>query len=86
MIIGCPRGAILCEINTGKFFAYDLKYPVEISTATGVINHADSEYASFFSRKLIFQNPSTVIWIRNRHLKKISIEVMRDNIRLTLET
>ena len=70
MIIGCPRGAILCEISTGKFFAYDLKYPVEISTATGVIDHADSEYASLFFPETYISKPLHGDMIRNRHFKK----------------
>jgi len=56
------RSVALITIDFWKFFfAYDQRYPLEISTATGVIDHADSEYVICFSRELIFQNPSTVI-------------------------
>jgi hypothetical protein len=44
------------------FFACVQKYPLEISTATGVIDHAESESAIIFARTLILQNRSTVIW------------------------
>ena len=45
-----------------NFFAYCQRYPLEISTATGVIDHAESEYAIFFHRKHFLQNTSGVIW------------------------
>ena len=49
-------------LNFAKFFfAYDRRYPDEISTATEVFDHADSEYAICFFRELFFQNRSTVI-------------------------
>jgi hypothetical protein len=45
----------------GKFFfAYDQRYSVEISTPTGVIDHANSEYEILFFSENSFQNPSTV--------------------------
>ncbi len=45
------------------FFAYDQRYPLEISTATEVIDYADSEYAISFCREVILQNTSTVICV-----------------------
>ena len=69
------RVRILCEENFFSFyqcifpliiieffFAYGQKYPLEISTGTGVIHHADSEYAICFHRKHFVQNHSGVIW------------------------
>ena len=67
-------------LNVAKFFfAYDRRYPDEISTATEVFDHADSEYAICFFRELFLQNRSTVIcfsyihprWDEEFALKKI---------------
>ena len=44
------------------FFACDQRYPVEISTGTGVIDDADSEYEIFFHREIFVKNSSGVIW------------------------
>ena len=43
-----------------KSFVYEQRYPLEISMATEVIDHADSEYAILFFSELICQNPSTM--------------------------
>jgi hypothetical protein len=43
------------------FFAYDQRYPLEISTGTGVIGHADSEYAIYFNRERFLKSSSGVI-------------------------
>jgi len=39
------------------FFVYGQRYPLEISTGTEVIDHADYEYAIFNQRELSVQNP-----------------------------
>ena len=74
-----------------SFLAYGQKYPLEISAATGVIDHAESEYAIFIIREPTLQNSSTVIWkgltyflLRNLFLKILAGDLgipLRDNYR-----
>ena len=45
-----------------KIFDYGERTPLEIFTVTGVIDHADYEYAIFIHRTLTLQNSSRVIW------------------------
>ena len=43
------------------FLAYGRRYPLEILTATEVIDHAESEYAIFIFWEPTLQNPSILI-------------------------
>ena len=49
--------AFICIDFRNFFFAYHRRYPFEISSATEVIGHADSEYAVIFYRELISKKP-----------------------------
>ncbi len=42
-------------------FAYSQRYTLEISTGTGIIDHADYEYTIFIDRKLYLLSPCKVI-------------------------
>ena len=49
---------LLPLIFVKNIFAYDQKYPLEISTAIGIIDHADYECAIFIHRTFTFRNSS----------------------------
>ena len=53
---------VFLPLNFVKIFLPEnQRYPLEIWTATGIIDHIESEYAIFIYREHILQNPSTVI-------------------------
>ena len=54
---------IIFPLNFVKILlAYEQRYSLKISTATRVIDHAESENAIFILRESTLQNPSTVTY------------------------
>jgi hypothetical protein len=60
--IFCSVLYVALPLNFVKIFlACGQRYPLEISTGTGVTDHAESEYAIFIHRQHTVQNHSGVI-------------------------